>query len=69
MNYEFLKKCVNNSAVTPMSDDWWGSILDHCPQQLVDSSRMEPHIRMLHDEVLMDYEKSIKKSMGVYLFV
>ena len=68
MNYEFLKKCVNSSAVTPMSIDWWDSILDHIPQHLVTSAMMEPHIQSLHDEVLVDYEKSIKKSMGMLYF-
>ena len=64
MNYEYLKKCVGNSPVTPMSIMWWDSIIDLVPDHLIQSPNMTQRIQDLHDEVLIDYDKSIRKSMG-----
>ena len=67
MNYEYLKKCVTNAKVAPMSVDWWDSIMDRLPDHLVDAPAMQEYILELHEEVLGDYDKSIRKSMGKML--
>jgi len=64
MNYEYLKKCVSNAHVSPMPASWWDSILDHIPDHLITTQNMENHIKELHKEILVDYDKSIRKSMG-----
>ena len=58
MNYEYLKKCVGNAPVTPMSIMWWDSIIDRVPDYLIQSPHMAQHIQDLHEEVLADYDKA-----------
>ena len=65
MNYEFLKKCVSNAPVSPMAAHWWEAMLDLIPQDLMLSAAMQEQIEELHKEVLNDYDKSIRKSMGM----
>ncbi|XP_066919650.1 dynein axonemal heavy chain 12-like [Clytia hemisphaerica] len=69
MNYEYLKQCVTNAQVAPMSVDWWDSIMDRLPDHLVDVPAMQQYILELHQEVLGDYDKSIRKSMVQYALV
>lgn len=64
LNYQFMKKCVQDGPVTPMADDWWDSILTMIPPKLVLSPALQPHIRELYDEVKGEYEVSIRKAMG-----
>ena len=65
MNYEYLKKCVSNAQVAPMSSEWWASIMDRIPDHLVCVPQLQDYIGELHNEVLTDFDKSIRKSMGM----
>ena len=67
MNYEYLKKCVSNAQVAPMSSDWWDSIMDRIPDHLVCVPQLQDYISELHNEVLTDFDKSIRKSMGMLI--
>ncbi|XP_057312411.1 dynein axonemal heavy chain 12-like isoform X2 [Hydractinia symbiolongicarpus] len=69
MNYQYLKKCVSNAPISPMSIQWWDSIIDHIPDHLIQPAWFAPHIQDLHEEVLADYDKSIRKSMVQYALV
>ena len=64
LNYQFMKKCVQEGPVTPMADDWWDTILTMIPAKLVLSPQLQPHIKELYDEVKVEYEASIRKAMG-----
>ena len=64
LNYQFMKKCVQDGPVTPMADDWWDTILTMIPAKLVLSAALQPHIKELYDEVKGEYEASIRKAMG-----
>ena len=66
LNYQFMKKCVQDGPVTPMADDWWDSILTMIPPKLVLSPALQPYIRELYGEVKGEYEISIRKAMGEY---
>lgn len=65
MNYEYLKKCVSNAQVAPMSLEWWHSIMQRIPDHLVSVPQIQEYINQLHEEVLTDFDKSIRKSMGL----
>lgn len=67
LNYQFMKKCVQEGPVTPMADDWWDTILTMIPSRLVSSSQLQPYVKELHDEVKVQYEASIRKAMGQLL--
>lgn len=67
LNYQFMKKCVQEGPVTPMADDWWDTILTMIPSRLVSSPQLQPYIKELHDEVKVQYEASIRKAMGQLL--
>ena len=66
MNYEYLKKCVNNSPVTPMCEEWWEAILDHVPDGLLNSSSMESHLQNLHEEGMSSIFNSPMKWLNPY---
>lgn len=51
-----------------MPNQWWDSIMDLIPDHLVQSHKLAPFIDSLHDEILNDYDKSIRKSMGRMIF-
>ena len=64
LNYQFMKKCVQDGPVTPMAQEWWDAILAMIPERLVQAAWLQPQIVELHNEVRKEYEASIKKSMG-----
>ncbi|XP_020624937.1 dynein heavy chain 12, axonemal-like [Orbicella faveolata] len=69
LNYQFMKKCVQDGPVTPMADDWWDTILTMIPAKLVLSAALQPHIKELYDEVKGEYEASIRKAMVQHILV
>ncbi|XP_065670290.1 dynein axonemal heavy chain 12 isoform X3 [Hydra vulgaris] len=67
INYHFLKKCVSNAPVAPMLHSWWDSIMDLVPDHLVQSHSLEFTIHNLHNEVIENYMKSMKKASVQYI--
>ena len=61
-----MKKCVQEGPVTPMANEWWDTILTMIPAKLVLSPQLQPHIKELYDEIIAEYDTSIRKAMGTY---
>ena len=66
LNYQFMKKCVSEGPVSPMPYEWWNEILSMIPQDLINSPDMQPYIKDLYDELMKEYDKSMRKAMGMY---
>ena len=64
-----MKKCVQEGPVTPMAQEWWDTILTMIPERLVQSPWLQSHISELHAEVHKEYEASMKKSMGINIYI
>ena len=60
-----MKKCVSEGPVSPMPEEWWHEILSMVPQDLIRSPEMQPYIRELNDELMKEYDKSMRKAMGL----
>eukprot|EP00794_Sanderia_malayensis_P007414 gene7414-8234_t len=69
LNYQFLKKCVSNGPVSPMPDEWWHAILSMIPEELIKAPEMQPYIRELNEELMKQYEQSMRKAMVQYTLV
>ena len=59
-----MKKCVSDGPVSPMPQEWWSEILSMIPQELIKSPLMQPYIQDLYDELMKEYDKSMRKAMG-----
>ena len=66
LNYQFLKKCVESAPVTPMQNDWFNNILAMIPEKLKSSKDLKETIQELFSEIGADFDRSMKKSMGMY---
>jgi len=66
LNYQFMKKCVSEGPVSPMPLEWWDEILSMIPQDLIKSPVMQPYIKDLYDELMKEYDKSMRKAMVQY---
>ncbi|RMX38335.1 hypothetical protein pdam_00005508 [Pocillopora damicornis] len=69
LNYQFMKKCVQEGPVTPMANEWWDTILTMIPAKLVLSPQLQPHIKELYDEIIAEYDTSIRKAMVQHILV
>eukprot|EP00112_Aurelia_sp_Birch-Aquarium-sp1_P009500 Seg2081.2 transcript_id=Seg2081.2/GoldUCD/mRNA.D3Y31 product="Dynein heavy chain 12 axonemal" protein_id=Seg2081.2/GoldUCD/D3Y31 len=69
LNYQFLKKCVSEGPVSPMPGEWWSEILSMVPEDLVKAPEMQPYIKELYEELMTDYDKSMRKAMVQYTLV
>ena len=69
LNYQYMKRCVQNGPVTPMAEQWWLDILRMIPPHLVTAQHLQGHITQLQEEVHGEYEASMKKAMGNVLHV
>ena len=61
-----MKKCVSEGPVSPMPLEWWDEILSMIPQDLIKSPVMQPYIKDLYDELMKEYDKSMRKAMGKF---
>ena len=52
--------------MTPMHQEWFDNILDMIPTKLKMFPHSKPIIDKLFQEVAIDFDKSMKKSMGMY---
>lgn len=59
-----MKKCVQEGPVTSMANEWWDTILTMIPAKLVLSPQLQPNIKELYDEIIAEYDASIRKAMG-----
>ena len=60
-----MKKCVSEGPVSPMPHEWWNEILSMIPQDLIKSPVMQPNIKELYAELMKEYDKSMRKAMGM----
>jgi dynein heavy chain len=63
VNYQFMKQCVQSAPITPIQPEWFENILKMVPAQLKKSKAMKDYINEIFEEVKVDYEQSMKKSM------
>lgn len=63
-----MKKCVSDGPVSPMPQEWWNEILAMIPQDLIKSPAMQPYIQELYDELMKEYDKSMRKAMGMHMY-
>ncbi|XP_046853910.1 dynein axonemal heavy chain 12-like isoform X2 [Xenia sp. Carnegie-2017] len=69
LNYQFMKRCVQNGPVTTMADEWWLDILRMIPTRLVAAKHLQSHITMLQEEIRQEYEDSMKKAMVQHILL
>ena len=62
-NYQFLKRCVESSPVTPMQQEWFQNILDLIPTHLKSDLTREV-LQELFEETRDNFDESMKKSSG-----
>ena len=47
-----------------MPGEWWTHILSMIPEDLVTAPEMQPYIKELYEELMTEYDKSMRKAMG-----
>eukprot|EP00076_Gallus_gallus_P026083 XP_015148870.1 dynein heavy chain 12, axonemal isoform X2 [Gallus gallus] len=60
-NYLFMKKCVQSNPVVPIQQQWLMSMLTLVPQPLMEGKDRELLIEKLLEEIIKDFEKSMKR--------
>lgn len=63
-NYLFMKKCVQSNPVVPIQQRWLMSMLTLVPQPLMEGKDRELLIEKLLEEIIKDFEKSMKRCVG-----
>ncbi|GCC21888.1 hypothetical protein chiPu_0000270 [Chiloscyllium punctatum] len=61
LNYLFMKRCVESSPVVPIQKEWLDSILTLVPVSLREGKVREIIVNELFEEVVEDFEKSMKR--------
>ena len=69
LNYQFMKRCVETGPTMSIQDEWYYNILEMIPEKLKDKKEYREALKVLFDEVVTDFAKSMKKSMGKNFFV
>ena len=69
LNYQFMKRCVESGPTMSIQDEWYYNILEMIPEKLKDKKEYREALKVLFDEVVTDFAKSMKKSMGRNFFV
>lgn len=59
-----MKKCVESGPVTPMQREWAHKIVQMIPERLRSTPYLKECINDLFDEIKVDFNSSMKKSMG-----
>uniref|UniRef100_A0A8C3KWS1 Dynein axonemal heavy chain 12 n=1 Tax=Calidris pygmaea TaxID=425635 RepID=A0A8C3KWS1_9CHAR len=62
-NYLFMKKCVQSNPVVPIQQQWLMSMLALVPQSLMEGKDRELLTEKLLEEIIRDYEKSMRRCM------
>ena len=66
LNFQFMKRCVESGPTTSIQDEWYDNILELIPHHLKDKKEYRDALKALFEEVVTDFAKSMKKSMGRY---
>lgn len=61
-----MKKCVQQSPIIPMQQEWFDNIISLIPPRLRHTSQLRDVIQELFEEVSTDFEGSMKKSIGKF---
>ena len=61
-----MKRCVESGPTTSIQDEWYDNILEMIPHHLKDKKEYRDALKTLFEEVVTDFAKSMKKSMGGY---
>ncbi|KFQ17596.1 Dynein heavy chain 12, axonemal, partial [Merops nubicus] len=63
-NYLFMKKCVERNPVVPIQQQWLMSMLKLVPRSLMESKVRQLVVGKLLEEIIKDYETSMRRFMG-----
>lgn len=66
LNYQFLKKCVEQAPVVPIQREWFDNILRLIPEELKTPKNREV-IEQTLQEVGENFSKSMQKSLSKWL--
>ncbi|XP_064606960.1 dynein axonemal heavy chain 12-like isoform X2 [Liolophura sinensis] len=69
LNYQYMKKCVQQSPIIPMQQEWFDNIISLIPPRLRLTSQLRDVIQELFEEVSTDFEGSMKKSIVQHVLV
>ena len=61
-----MKKCVESAPITSMQKEWFDNILAMIPAELKKQKGFNAYCKDLFVEIEANFEKSMKKSMGMY---
>jgi hypothetical protein len=68
LNYQFMKTCVECAPVTEIQQEWFDNILQMIPDRLKSDAYMKEVIDELFQEISVNFNQSMKKSMGMYTY-
>ena len=61
-----MKKCVESAPITSMQKEWFDNILSMIPAELKKQKGFNDYCKDLFAEVEANFQKSMKKSMGMF---
>ncbi|XP_064633435.1 dynein axonemal heavy chain 12-like isoform X2 [Lineus longissimus] len=69
LNYQFMKTCVESAPVTEIQQEWFDNILQMIPDRLKSDAQMKEVIAELFEEISVNFNQSMKKSMVQHALV
>uniref|UniRef100_A0A4W3H1L8 Dynein axonemal heavy chain 12 n=1 Tax=Callorhinchus milii TaxID=7868 RepID=A0A4W3H1L8_CALMI len=63
LNYLYMKQSVESSPVVPIQQEWLATILTLVPEGLREGKKRETMVQDLFEEVVQDFDKSMKRFM------